>query len=496
MSKNLLIQALIDKYGYRTYLELGCFDNHNFNLIQIPNKTGVDIRTGGTLRLSTNQFFKCNRQKYDIIFIDADHTYEASRSDLAKSLKILNDRGCIVLHDTMPIDAQDQAPSWNGEVWRTVVEYRSRSDLQIITVNTDFGCTLIFQNPENNCSTILIRNPTFEQFRDNKQTWMNLCEPSQLIDLLPNVPNKKNIAITTNATWGRIGHQFTDLLTSYIISHIFNIPYTHLEWTGEQAPLNAYLPIFKSSTQNEYTNHITIKQNVPAQDKFQGITLDQIRQLITSAPDNTLVQLTESTFYSLNQLYQDEQQGRVLPGIYDRILKQLRQSTTSITGVPVCRTGDTEPTDIQVRGFIRTGGSIRDLRPNCMAYWTHNKRIVDTIHAHYKGKQLHFKWYSQGPVSDLIESGYDVKQEVDTGLYTIDFNDGCVHQLVINDDNYPQLAQNIIDILSADIAITGYSSFSQMTSILRTGPNYSTSENMLCLGHLDIVVEPFKTLYS
>ena len=325
---------------------------------------------------------------------------------------------------------------------------------------------------------------------------MNLCEPSQLIDLLPNVPNKKNIAITTNATWGRIGHQFTDLLTSYIISHIFNIPYTHLEWTGEQAPLNTYLPIFKSTTNKEYINHVTIKQNVPEQVKFQGVSLDQMRQLITSVPDNTLIQLTNSTFYSLCQLFQDEQQGSVLPGTHDRILRRLRQSTIAIVGTPTMRTGDSDSTAIRVRGFIRTGGAIRDLRPNCTAYWSHNKRIVDKIHENYKGKRLNFKWYSQGPITDLIESGYNVTRQVGTGRYIIDFNDGCVHQLVLNDDNYPQLAHNIIDILSADIAITGYSSFSRMTSILRTGPNYSASENMFSSGLFDTIVEPFDTLYS
>ena len=489
MDKKQLIQALIDRYGYTSYLELGCLVNHNFDKIKVADKTGVDIKSGGTLRLSTKQFFDCNRQKYDIIFIDADHSYESSRDDLAKSLEILNQNGCIILHDTLPIKEEDQSLSWNGEVWRTIVEFRSRSDLQIITADMDQGCTLVFINPKDNSPTINITNPTFEQYCKNKQNWMNLCQPSELINVLPDVPNKKSIAITTYATWGRIGHQFTDLLTSVILSHIFNIPYIWQGWNGKQAPLNECLPIFSSdSLPEKYLNHITIKQQLPAELKFKGVTLDLMRHYIASCPDNSLIQLTDSTFYSLNHMYQDENRGNILPGTHNQLLKKLRQSVNNI-----CPPANDLITT--VRGFIRTGGSISDLRPYCGAFWSHNKRIVDTIHSRHTDKQLDFQWYSQGPISAIKQLGYRVTSDSNGG-YLIDFNDGLSHRLVVCDDVYPQLGHNILDILSADIAITGYSSFSQMTSILRSGVSYSTSENPFKLDHIDEIIEPFHTMFS
>jgi len=48
---------------------------------------------------TTDEFFKHNKNYYDCIFIDADHTYEGVKKDFENSLNFLNDSGIIIFHD-------------------------------------------------------------------------------------------------------------------------------------------------------------------------------------------------------------------------------------------------------------------------------------------------------------------------------------------------------------------------------------------------------------
>lgn len=48
---------------------------------------------------TTDEFFIKNRDTYDCIFIDADHSYEGVRKDYENSIKILNKNGVIIFHD-------------------------------------------------------------------------------------------------------------------------------------------------------------------------------------------------------------------------------------------------------------------------------------------------------------------------------------------------------------------------------------------------------------
>lgn len=49
--------------------------------------------------MSTDDFFNQNKNTYDCIFIDADHSYEGVRKDYENSLKFISDTGTIILHD-------------------------------------------------------------------------------------------------------------------------------------------------------------------------------------------------------------------------------------------------------------------------------------------------------------------------------------------------------------------------------------------------------------
>lgn len=47
----------------------------------------------------TDKFFKENTQNYDVIFIDADHSYDGVKKDFLNAIKILNKSGILIFHD-------------------------------------------------------------------------------------------------------------------------------------------------------------------------------------------------------------------------------------------------------------------------------------------------------------------------------------------------------------------------------------------------------------
>ena len=48
---------------------------------------------------TTDKFFEENTEKYDCIFIDADHSYEGVKKDYINALKYINEGGIIIFHD-------------------------------------------------------------------------------------------------------------------------------------------------------------------------------------------------------------------------------------------------------------------------------------------------------------------------------------------------------------------------------------------------------------
>ena len=101
-SRISIIQRIIDYKKYNDYLEIGCDQDENFSQINIKNKVGVDPKSGGTLRMTSDEFFRTNRNKFEIIFLDGLHTYEQTIKDIKNSIKFLKRDGLIVVHDCLP----------------------------------------------------------------------------------------------------------------------------------------------------------------------------------------------------------------------------------------------------------------------------------------------------------------------------------------------------------------------------------------------------------
>ena len=186
-----IIKKIIEKKKYSSYLEIGCFEDETFNKINIDKKIGVDPNSGGNVRLTSDNFFKINKDTFDIIFIDGLHTFEQVKKDITNSLNILNKNGVLLLHDCLPQKIRDQASPrahehWNGDVWKAIVECRTQKDIDTYTCFADQGIGVIFKRPNHNILNLNYKNFKKIKFKDyfyNYKEYMNLIDVKDLLSM-------------------------------------------------------------------------------------------------------------------------------------------------------------------------------------------------------------------------------------------------------------------------------------------------------------------------
>jgi len=191
-NRKFIVQDIIDKKKYNSYLEIGCFDDELFNAIKIEYKVGVDPVTGGTVRLTSDQFFNSNKENFDCVFIDGLHTYEQVKKDIKNSLEFLNNDGIILLHDCLPNNFYEQATPrcqfiWNGDVWKAIVECRTNKNLDVYTCYADFGIGVIFNRPNKNLINYNISNFAkikFSEYHKDPYKLMNIIEYDELKSII------------------------------------------------------------------------------------------------------------------------------------------------------------------------------------------------------------------------------------------------------------------------------------------------------------------------
>ncbi len=187
MNRIELIQKLIQKNKFKTYLEIGSRSGNSFLPIKCKSKLAVDPKFAIPRRKKlkwlyknlsnirnryfeeTSDEFFINRmslltkiKSIDVILIDGLHTFKASLTDVLNSLKYLNSNGYIVLHDCLPknkaaatyaasyeiacdMNIEGWTGHWNGDVWKTIVYLRKyySDSLDVIVLNTDYGLGIV-----------------------------------------------------------------------------------------------------------------------------------------------------------------------------------------------------------------------------------------------------------------------------------------------------------------------------------------------------------------
>jgi hypothetical protein len=139
------------------YLELGVRDGRNFNPISefCQESWGVDTSScpfnlKGNMKyfqMTTDKFFEelDPNIKFDMIFIDADHSHEQSLKDFMNASKHIIEDGFIFFHDTYPYDPYMFDPGFCNDAYKTPLFIKKNliDDFEILTLPFNPGVTMV-----------------------------------------------------------------------------------------------------------------------------------------------------------------------------------------------------------------------------------------------------------------------------------------------------------------------------------------------------------------
>lgn len=187
MQRFEVINALIKRNNYKSYLEIGVQKFANWDEIICDKKVGVDpdptVRT--SFNLTSDDFFAMYKEKFDCIFIDGLHHADQVEKDIVNSLKFLNEGGTIVCHDMRPKSYEHQAvprisKNWTGDCWKAWVKLRrERSDLSMFVVDTCTGMGVITRGSQETLKSI--GELTYDNLVSNKREWLNLISVDEFM---------------------------------------------------------------------------------------------------------------------------------------------------------------------------------------------------------------------------------------------------------------------------------------------------------------------------
>lgn len=177
-----IINYLIEKKQYKSYLEIGVYNGNNFNNVKCEHKECCDpcicdihVNCDVTYKMTSDEMFvqMPTNKKYDIIFIDGMHDESYVDRDIMNSMKHLNKNGIICLHDTFPCSKEsvkkydtyaDNRGSWCGDVFKSILKLKE-TNLEYYTVNNnDYGLGII--KYDSNFNTDLTKIKTEYEYDD------------------------------------------------------------------------------------------------------------------------------------------------------------------------------------------------------------------------------------------------------------------------------------------------------------------------------------------
>lgn len=140
-----LVNLLVSQKPDCAYLEIGCASNSLYDAVPVLDKTGVDPSSGGNTRMTSDDFFRQNTARFDVIFIDGLHTYDQVRRDIIHSMQCLKPGGWIALHDMLPRNwMEHNVPYlgrgfWTGDVWKVAFELSRTTGIDFKILKIDCG---------------------------------------------------------------------------------------------------------------------------------------------------------------------------------------------------------------------------------------------------------------------------------------------------------------------------------------------------------------------
>jgi hypothetical protein len=150
----------LNKAGFlNRYLELGIRKGFCFNTVAPLSKEAyaVDIKNYYKYikqnknlvwnHMTTDEFLTNHdsKRKFDLVFIDAEHSHKSSLNDFNLVFPLVNDNGIILLHDTYPPNEEFTNPGYCSDSYKTAVYIKNNfnKECEIVTLPFYFGVSIV-----------------------------------------------------------------------------------------------------------------------------------------------------------------------------------------------------------------------------------------------------------------------------------------------------------------------------------------------------------------
>lgn len=154
------IASGLNKAGFlNRYLELGVRQGNCFNVIAPLSVEAYAVDTRNYYKhikhntnlvwknMRTDEFLKNHDQdrKFDLVFIDAEHSHKYSLNDFNLVFPLVNDNGIILLHDTYPPNEEFIKPEFCSDSYKTAEYIRNNfsKECEIVTLPFYYGITVV-----------------------------------------------------------------------------------------------------------------------------------------------------------------------------------------------------------------------------------------------------------------------------------------------------------------------------------------------------------------
>jgi hypothetical protein len=165
-----VVRSELARFARPRYLEIGVGTGIVFLHVRARRKLGVDpvarvprwkwflypntVLRGSFFTATSDRFFAAldPRARFDVAFVDGDHSFEQSLRDVEHAIAHLSPDGVVLVHDCNPPSAAAASPDsadsaggpWCGEAWKAIAYLRAgREDITVEVLDVDYGIGVI-----------------------------------------------------------------------------------------------------------------------------------------------------------------------------------------------------------------------------------------------------------------------------------------------------------------------------------------------------------------
>jgi len=154
----IIAKGMKDAGFLENYLELGVSKGSCFNVVAPLAKRAFAVDVNKELRRNiehnknlfwfrgnSTKFLQTTQFKFDMIFIDARHTFKNGMRDFEAAIRTMNPNCLILMHDTYPPTPEFVSDSYCGNVHRAATYIRKNmiNRFEVLTLPFYYGLTII-----------------------------------------------------------------------------------------------------------------------------------------------------------------------------------------------------------------------------------------------------------------------------------------------------------------------------------------------------------------